>query len=136
MSRPAARAVALAPSGSISQVSSSYDPIAYALRNCGRFSPQFRLYAVDNDVVWTGPKSDRLGGRPGARRRTDHAHERQHATRSVLRRQPGLQLARPAEGLGDSHSDARRHRRGKPTPMLFSVVDDGSEASYQEYRCI
>jgi hypothetical protein len=27
-------------------------------------------------------------------------------------------------------------RRGAPTPMLFSVVDDRSGAAYQEYRCV
>lgn len=28
------------------------------------------------------------------------------------------------------------NRKGSPTPMLFSVVDDRSGASYQEYRCV
>ena len=27
-------------------------------------------------------------------------------------------------------------RKGRPVPMLFSVVDDRSGAAYQEYRCV
>ncbi|MCB0627600.1 MAG: IS481 family transposase, partial [Saprospiraceae bacterium] len=28
------------------------------------------------------------------------------------------------------------NRKGLPVPMLFSVVDDRSGTSYQEYRCV
>ena len=61
---PRLRAVALAPNGSISEASGGYDPLGYALRNCGRSSSQCRLYAVNDDVVWSGPKPASPGADP------------------------------------------------------------------------
>jgi hypothetical protein len=61
---PLPRAFALAPTGSASKSSSGYDPPGYALRTCSRAASQCQLYAVNNDVVWTGPRPNEPGANP------------------------------------------------------------------------
>ena len=57
---PEPRAFAIAPTGSASLGSSGYDPVAFALNRCNRTvsTPQCQLYAVNNDVVWSGPAGE------------------------------------------------------------------------------
>jgi hypothetical protein len=50
----APRAFVLSPIG-LSEESDGFDPLATALRNCWARYPNCARYAVDNDVVWTGP---------------------------------------------------------------------------------
>ena len=56
LQQPWPRAFVLAPSGSASQFSGGYDPLGRALLACARFSPECRAYAVNDQVVWTGPR--------------------------------------------------------------------------------
>jgi dienelactone hydrolase len=56
VNRPLPRALAVGPRG-ISSTSGGFDPLAQALKLCAQQSPNCRLYAVDNDVVWTRPTS-------------------------------------------------------------------------------
>lgn len=55
---PEPRAFVIAPNGSVSQASRGYDPLGFALRSCGRMAgpSQCKPYAVNDDVVWSGPK--------------------------------------------------------------------------------
>jgi len=52
--RPLPRSLAIGPRG-ISSTTGGFDPLAQALKLCAQQSPNCRLYAVDNDVVWTRP---------------------------------------------------------------------------------
>ena len=54
LSKPLPRALAIGTRGA-GEASQGFDPIARALKLCGQSSPNCRLYAVDNDVVWTRP---------------------------------------------------------------------------------
>jgi dienelactone hydrolase len=58
------RAFVLAPNGSVSVSRGGYDPVGYALRHCARTSPRCQPYAVNDDVVWTGPKPEHPGEDP------------------------------------------------------------------------
>ena len=49
------RAVAIAPNGNAAIGAGGFDPLAKALELCGKPASGCRLYAVDNDVVWTKP---------------------------------------------------------------------------------
>jgi dienelactone hydrolase len=49
------RAFAIAPDGGWDAASLGLDPLAFALDHCGKFHQGCRLYAVDADVVWSGP---------------------------------------------------------------------------------
>ncbi len=64
LNMPRPRAFALAPNGSVNVSSGGYDPLGFALRNCRRVSPRCQFYAVNDDVVWTGPKQDSPGVGP------------------------------------------------------------------------
>lgn len=58
LDRPFPRAFALAPGRAASMSSSGYDPAGFALRACDRQAPDCRLYAVDDQVVWSAPAQD------------------------------------------------------------------------------
>ncbi len=47
------RAFVVAPDGAWSAASLGPDPLAFALAQCGKAHADCRLYAVDNDVVWS-----------------------------------------------------------------------------------
>ena len=64
LSRPDPRAFVLAPNGSASEASAGYDPLGLALRRCARGAAQCRPYAVNGDVVWTGPRPEHPGEDP------------------------------------------------------------------------
>ena len=75
-----------------------------------------------------------------------------YARVSTLDQNPGLQLdalsAAGCERIFEDRASGTRSdrprlaealdwlRKGRPVPMLFSVVDDGSGAVWQEYRCV
>jgi dienelactone hydrolase len=52
LAKPLPRALAIGTRGA-GEASEGFDPIARALQLCGQKSPNCRLYAVDNEVVWT-----------------------------------------------------------------------------------
>lgn len=54
LAKPLPRALAIGTRGA-GEASEGFDPIARALQLCSQRSPDCRLYAVDNDVVWTRP---------------------------------------------------------------------------------
>lgn len=54
LARPLPRALAIGTHG-LGDASEGFDPIAQALKRCSQSSPNCRLYAVNNDVVWTRP---------------------------------------------------------------------------------
>lgn len=54
LAKPLPRALAIGTRGA-GEASEGFDPIARALQLCNQRSPNCRLYAVDNDVVWTRP---------------------------------------------------------------------------------
>ena len=49
------RAFVIAPNGAVSFVGGGYDPIGTALRNCAHATTDCRLYAFNDDIVWTPP---------------------------------------------------------------------------------
>ncbi|WP_051980566.1 CocE/NonD family hydrolase [Burkholderia sp. 9120] len=56
LNMPSPRAFAIGPHGAASS-SEGFDAQLEALKLCGKASSDCRLYAVDNDVVWTRPSS-------------------------------------------------------------------------------
>jgi dienelactone hydrolase len=64
LNRPGPRAFVLAPNGAASVANGGYDPLGYALRHCAQGSALCRPYAVDDDVVWSGPKPEHPGEDP------------------------------------------------------------------------
>jgi dienelactone hydrolase len=54
LAKPLPRALAIGPHG-VGLASEGFDPIAHAMKLCAQNSPDCRLYAVDNDVVWVRP---------------------------------------------------------------------------------
>jgi dienelactone hydrolase len=58
------RAFVLAPNGSASTAHEGYDPLGYALRHCAQVTPPCQPYAVNDEVVWTGPKPEHPGEDP------------------------------------------------------------------------
>jgi dienelactone hydrolase len=54
LAKPLPRALAVGPHG-VGTASEGFDPIARAMQLCSQRSPDCRLYAVDNDVVWVRP---------------------------------------------------------------------------------
>ncbi len=52
---PRPRAFVISPNGSAGQFSGGYDPLGRALLACGRSGGGCRPYAVNDDVVWSGP---------------------------------------------------------------------------------
>lgn len=50
------RAFVIAPDGGWNAAAMGADPLAYALKRCGLQHQGCQLYAVDDDVVWTGGK--------------------------------------------------------------------------------
>jgi dienelactone hydrolase len=54
LAKPLPRAIAIGPHGA-GIASGGFDPIAHAMALCQQSSPDCRLYAVDNDVVWVRP---------------------------------------------------------------------------------
>jgi dienelactone hydrolase len=55
LGKPLPRAVAIAPNGNAASENGGFDPYAKALNMCRKSTSGCRLYAVDNDVVWTKP---------------------------------------------------------------------------------
>lgn len=52
LDKPLPRALAIGPRGAGS-ATGGFDPLAQAMKLCGEHGPGYRLYAVDNNVVWT-----------------------------------------------------------------------------------
>jgi hypothetical protein len=48
------KAFAIAPNGAWSASAQGPDPIAASMSACGKSQPGCRLYAVDDQVVWSG----------------------------------------------------------------------------------
>jgi hypothetical protein len=61
---PRPRAFVLARNGSASEAHGGYDPLGVALRRCAQAAGQCQAYAVNEEVVWTGPKAERPGEDP------------------------------------------------------------------------
>jgi dienelactone hydrolase len=58
------RAFVLAADGSAGEANGGYDPLGYALRHCAGVSTPCRPYAVNDQVVWSGPKPEHPGEDP------------------------------------------------------------------------
>ena len=56
LSAPLPRAFVISASGSVSEESGGYDPLGHALRSCARAGAPCQPYAVNDSVVWAGPK--------------------------------------------------------------------------------
>lgn len=56
LAAPRPRAFVIAPNGSATLTAGVYDTLGKALQQCARGSPLCKPYAVDDDVVWSGPK--------------------------------------------------------------------------------
>jgi dienelactone hydrolase len=64
LTAPYPRAFVITPNGSVLEAHGGYDPAGRALRDCATISPGCRLYAVNDEVVWSGPKPEHAGEPP------------------------------------------------------------------------
>jgi hypothetical protein len=55
LTKPLPRAIAIGQNGGVAASNGGFDPLRRALADCGKAALNCRLYAVDNDVVWTRP---------------------------------------------------------------------------------
>jgi dienelactone hydrolase len=62
---PLPRALAIAPNGRLAYANGGFDPLTRALAVCSKNIADCRLYAVDNDVVWTAPAREAGPAGPG-----------------------------------------------------------------------
>jgi len=58
---PKPRAFVISPNGTVSMANGGYDPLGYTLRQCARSTTECRAYAVNDAVVWSGPKLQGAG---------------------------------------------------------------------------
>jgi dienelactone hydrolase len=103
LAKPLPRALAIAPNGNAAVGDGGFDPLARALELCGKSAAGCRLYAVDNDVVWTKPAPP-----PPPTKFAALANE----------------AAVPY--LTDKGRDGYRKFLGFPTPRAFVIAPDGA----------
>lgn len=106
LAKPLPRALAIAPNGNAASETGGFDPLTKALELCGKSAPGCRLYAVDNDVVWTKP-----------------------AAALPATKFAALADQNAVPFLNDKGRDGYRQFLGFPKPRAFVIAPDGGWAA-------